>query len=250
VADPNTVRRIVRLAGVGPGDRVLEVGAGLGSLTLALAERGVEVTAVERDRHLLPVLRSLVEPAGVRVVEGDALSVDWHEVLRGERPWVLVSNLPYNVAVPLVLDLLRRVPDVERMVVTVQREVAERLAAGVGEKAYGAVSVKVAYRATASVLSRVPSTVFVPRPKVESALVAIDRLPSPSVEVDEHRLFALVEAGFAHRRKMLRRALSGLVSEQAFVAAGVSPESRAEDLDVHAWGRLAAWPTGNEPSPS
>lgn len=247
VADPNTVRRIARLASVGPGDRVLEVGAGLGSLTLALAESGAEVTAVERDRHLLPVLRSVVEPAGVRVVEGDALSLSWPELLGGDRPWSLVSNLPYNVAVPLVLRLLEGAPVITKMVVMVQREVAERLAAGVGEPAYGAVSVKVAYRATASVLARVPPTVFVPRPKVESALVGITRLPAPAVDAEETRLFSLIRAGFAQRRKMLRRALAGLVSEEGFSAAGVRPEARAEDLDVQAWGRLAAWPSDSGP---
>ncbi len=250
VVDPNTVRRVARLAGVGPGDRVLEVGAGLGSLTLALAETGARVTAVERDRHLLPVLRSQVEPAGARVVEADALSVDWTDLLGAEGGWVMVSNLPYNVAVPVVLDLLEQAPGVSRMLVMVQREVAERLAAGVGDKAYGAVSVKVAYRARASVVGRVPPTVFVPRPNVESALVAVERLPVPAVDADPERLFALVGAGFAHRRKMLRRALSALVDEETLVTAGISPEARAEDLDVRAWGRLASCATGSEPSPS
>ena len=250
VADPNTVRRIARLAGVRPGDRVLEVGAGLGSLTLALAETGAEVTTVERDRRLVPVLRSLVEPAGVRVIEGDALKLHWDEVLGPEGGWAMVSNLPYNVAVPLVLDLLVQAPAIATMLVMVQREVGERLAAGVGDQAYGAVSVKVAYRAKAAVVGRVPPTVFVPRPKVESALVAIERLPVPAVEADEERLFALVGAGFAHRRKMLRRALAGLVGVEILVAAGVRPESRAEDLDLRAWGRLATCSTESEPSPS
>ena len=250
VADPNTVRRIARLAGVGPGDRVLEVGAGLGSLTLALAETGAAVTAIERDRHLVPVLRSLVEPTGVRVLEADALSVDWEETLGPGGDWVMVSNLPYNIAVPVVLDLLQEAPTISRMLVMVQREVADRLAAGVGDQAYGAVSVKVAYRARASVVGRVPPTVFVPRPKVASALVCVERLPMPAVAGDERRLFALVGAGFAHRRKMLRRALAGLVSEETLAAAGVRPEARAEDLDIHTWGRLAAWANGSGPPPS
>ena len=174
VADPNTVRRIARLAGVGPGDRVIEIGAGLGSLTLALAETGATVTAVEVDRGLVPVLRSLVEPAGVTVVEADAMRLDW-DALLGDGPWVLVANLPYNVATPLVADLLDRVPAITRMLVMVQREVAERLAAGPGDDAYGAVSVKVAYWATASVAGLVPASVFVPVPNVESALVRIER---------------------------------------------------------------------------
>lgn len=241
VADPNTVRRIARLAAVGPGDRVVEIGAGLGSLTLALAETGASVTAVELDRYLVPVLRSVVEPAGVRVVEGDAMALDWPALLGDERGWVLVANLPYNVATPLVADLLDGVPQIARMLVMVQREVGERLAAGVGDEQYGAVSVKVAYWATARVVGRVPATVFVPQPRVESALVSIVRRPDgPAVDVDRARLFELVRAGFGQRRKMLRRALAGVVDESVFACAGVRPEARAEELDVEAWGRLTA----------
>jgi 16S rRNA (adenine1518-N6/adenine1519-N6)-dimethyltransferase len=251
VADPNTVRRIARLAEVGPGDRVVEIGAGLGSLTLALADTGADVTAVELDRYLVPVLRSVVEPAGVGVVEGDALTLDWSELLAPPPEWVLVANLPYNVAAPVVLDLLEHVSAIVRMRVMVQREVAERLAARAGDDAYGEISVKVAYRASASVVGRVPATVFVPRPKVESSLVRIVRRPEPAVDVAPDRLFPLVRAGFAHRRKMLRRALAGLVDEGAFAAAGVRPEARAEELDVETWGRLAKCATSrSEPSPS
>ena len=245
VADPNTVRRIARLAGVGRGDRVVEVGAGLGSLTVALAETGAEVTAVELDRHLLPVLRSVVEPLGVRVVEGDAMTLDWDEVLGGEVSgggddrWALVANLPYNVATPLVLDLLARVPAIDRMLVMVQREVGERLAAGPGSKAYGIPSVKVAYRADAEVVGRVPPTVFIPQPRVESALVRVRRLPGPPVDVDPERLFSLVEAGFGQRRKMLRRSLASLVDPAAFERADVRPDARAEQLSLEDWARLA-----------
>lgn len=246
VADPNTVRRIARLAGVGPGDQVVEIGAGLGSLTLALAETGAAVTAVEVDRGLVPVLRSVVEPAGATVVEADATILDWPGFL-GDGPWVLVANLPYNVATPLVADLLDGAPAIARMLVMVQREVAERLAAGPGDPAYGAVSVKVAYWATAVLVGVVPPTVFVPRPKVESALVRIDRRPAPvaGTEVDPGHLFELVRAGFAHRRKMLRRALADRVGPDAFARAGIDPQRRAEDLGVGEWARLAA---ANRPS--
>jgi 16S rRNA (adenine1518-N6/adenine1519-N6)-dimethyltransferase len=242
VVDPNTVRRIARLAGVGPGDRVVEVGAGLGSLTLALLESGAEVTAVEIDRRLLPVLDEIVVPAGARVVHGDALRLDWDALLGGER-WVLVANLPYHVGTRLVADLLDHVPAVGRMLVMVQREVGERMVAGVGDPAYGALSVKVAYWARASLAARVPATVFLPRPEVESVLVAIDRRPAPAVDpaqVTADELFALVRAGFGQRRKMLRRALAGRVEAGTFTGAGVRPEARAEELDVVAWGRLAA----------
>jgi 16S rRNA (adenine1518-N6/adenine1519-N6)-dimethyltransferase len=244
VADPNTVRRIARLAGVGPGDRVVEIGPGLGSLTLALAETGADVTAVELDRHVLPVLCSVVEPHGVRVVHGDALLLDWDAILTSgdDVPpgWVLVANLPYNVATPLVLDLLAEVPAIERMLVMVQREVGERLAARPGSKAYGIPSVKVAYRARAQVVGRVPATVFVPQPRVESVLVRIERLGAPPVEGDPERIFRLVAAGFGQRRKMLRRSLAGLVAPEAFDRAGVRPQARAEELSLDDWARLAA----------
>ena len=244
VVDPNTVRRIARLAGVGPGDRVVEVGAGLGSLTLALAETGAEVTAIEVDRHLLGLLTELVAPAGVRVIGGDATELDWAGLL-GDGPWHLVANLPYNVATPLVCDLLDGVPAIADLLVMVQREVGERLAASPGSGAYGAVSVKVRYWATASVVGKVPATVFVPRPNVESVLVRIVRhpggpAPSPSV-VDAPRLFEVVRAGFAHRRKMLRGALAGVVDPAAYAAAEVPETARAEELDVDAWGRLASF---------
>jgi 16S rRNA (adenine1518-N6/adenine1519-N6)-dimethyltransferase len=248
VADPNTVRRIARLAGVGPGDRVVEVGPGLGSLTLALAETGASVTAVELDRHLLPVLRQVVEPAGVRVVQGDAMRLDWDALLGsapGDEdgspdgpPWSLVANLPYNIATPLVLDLLAGVPAIRRMLVMVQREVGERLAAGVGDKAYGIPSVKAAYWAETSLAGRVPPTVFVPQPRVESVLVRLVRRDRPPVDVGPEPLFRLVTTGFNQRRKMLRRSLAGLVGPEDFAAAGVRPEARAEELTLADWARL------------
>ncbi|MDQ1393072.1 MAG: rRNA (adenine1518-N6/adenine1519-N6)-dimethyltransferase [Acidimicrobiaceae bacterium] len=244
VADPNTVRRIARLAEVGAGDQVLEIGAGLGSLTLALAETGARVTAVELDRHLLPALRDNAEPAGVEVVEGDAMTLDWAQLLGPvANSWTLVANLPYNIATPLVADLLDEVPAIGRMLVMVQREVGERLAAPAGADAYGAVSVKVAYWATAKVTGRVPASVFIPRPAVESVLVDIRRRSQPAVDpavVPARELFELVRAGFGHRRKMLRKSLEGLVGPQHFECAQIAPTARAEELDIAAWGRLAA----------
>ena len=254
VVDPNTVRRVARLAEVGLGDRVVEVGAGLGSLTLALAETGAAVTAVEVDKRLLVVLREVVADRGVTVVEGDALRLDWQELL-GSEEWVLAANLPYNIATPLVATLLDEVPAIRRFVVMVQREVGERLAAAPGSGAYGAVSVKVAYWAMAQVVARVPPTVFWPQPKVDSALVVIRRRPAGSLlAVDREWLFRLVATGFGQRRKMLRRSLGSLVDAEAFAAAGVSPEARPEELDVEGWARLAACTrppsTGGEPRPS
>ncbi len=245
VADPNTVRRIARLSGAGPATRVLEIGAGLGSLTLALAETGAAVVAVETDRHLFPVLRTVVEGTGVETVHGDALELDLGALLaeRSPGPWSLVANLPYNVATPLVLRTLAEVPAVTHLLVMVQREVGERMAAAAGEDPYGAVSVRIAYFAHAAVVGRVPASVFIPRPRVESVLVRLQRRPQPAVDpalVSYERLNAVVRAGFAQRRKMLRRSLAGVVDPDAFERAGVRPDARAEELDVAAWGRLAA----------
>jgi 16S rRNA (adenine1518-N6/adenine1519-N6)-dimethyltransferase len=252
VADGNTVRKIVRLAGIVAGQQVVEIGAGLGSLTLALVEAGASVTAVEVDRSVLPVLRSQVEPLGVRVVEADALTVDWSELLGDggpeHAPWTLVANLPYNVAVPLVIRVLEEVAPVNAMLVMVQREVGERLAAAAGDDAYGAVSVKVAYWATATVVGRVSASVFIPRPRVESVLVRLVRRPDrvggavDGVGTERYqRLFAVVRAGFAHRRKMLRRSLASHVRSEAFDAVGIRSTARAEELSLEEWERLAAW---------
>ncbi len=248
VVDPNTVRRIARLAGVGPGDRVLEVGAGLGSLTLALAETGAAVTAIERDRRLVPLLHEVLDEkapaAPVKVVEADAMHFDWAALLVPPQGWVLVANLPYNVATPLVADFLDYVPAVDRMLVMVQHEVARRLVAHPGNPLYGAVSVKVTYWAEAALVGTVPSSVFVPRPKVGSALVSLRRRPVPAVDplvVAPGDLFNVVKTGFAQRRKMLRRSLAGLdVPAAVFVEAGIDSQSRAEQLSITQWGRLAA----------
>ncbi|MDW3213890.1 MAG: 16S rRNA (adenine(1518)-N(6)/adenine(1519)-N(6))-dimethyltransferase RsmA [Ilumatobacteraceae bacterium] len=238
VADPNTVRRIASLAAIGSGDHVVEIGAGLGSLTLALAETGAAVTAIEVDHGIVPALRNVVADLdNVHVVEGDATRLDWTELLAGADRWTLVANLPYNVATPLVCDLLDDVPQVESLLVMVQREVAERMAAGPGSKQYGAVSLKVAYWASARVVGLVPASVFVPRPNVESALVRIDRRPPPDVAPGV--LFTLVKAAFGQRRKMLRKSLRDRVSAEQFESAGVSPEARPEELGLDAWCRLA-----------
>lgn len=245
LADANTVRRIVRLSGVTSGDRVVEVGAGLGSLTLGLLETGAEVTAVEVDRHLAPLLRRLVEPAGATVVAADALRLDWAELLGPvdpSHPWMLVANLPYNIATPLVLDLLAGVPAIEGMLVMVQAEVAERLAAGPGSKAYGIPSVKRAWWADAKVVGKVSRTVFVPSPRVDSALVELRRHEPAGSEAQREQVFALIATGFGQRRKMLRRSLAGLVSVADLTAAGIRPEARAEELRLEDWQRLAASP--------
>jgi 16S rRNA (adenine1518-N6/adenine1519-N6)-dimethyltransferase len=244
LADPNTARRIVRLAGVAPGARVVEVGPGLGSLTLALADAGAsEIVALELDRHLVPVLHEVLDGRGIRVEQGDALTIDWHELLGSAPGWSMVSNLPYNIATPLVVRVLETAPMVDQLLVMVQREVGERLAATAGTEAYGAVSVKVAYYAHAELAGMVPPTVFLPKPAVDSALVRLVRRAHPPVAVpDVERLFALVRSGFATRRKMLRRALTSELGSRTIAvleAAGIDPSARAETLDLESWAAIA-----------
>jgi len=239
LADPNTAQRIVRLSGVVAGTRVVEVGPGVGSLTVALLDAGVHVCAIELDKHVLPVLESVTAGRDIEIVNADAMTVDWHSVLGGGS-WVMVANLPYNIATPLLMRAFEDAPMIERYLVMVQREVGERLAAVVGDPGYGAVSVRIAWRASARVVGRVPATVFIPPPKVESALVELERWFEPPVMVrDEARMRALVEAGFATRRKMLRRTLAGLVTPEQFAAAGIDPAARAETLSLADWARLS-----------
>ena len=242
VSDPNTVRRIARMANVGPNDHVVEIGAGLGSLTLALAETGARITAIEIDHGIAPVLRDVVKDLpNVSVVVGDALELDWNEIIPPESKAVVVANLPYNVATPLVADLLDAIPQISRFVVMVQKEVALRLASSVGSSDYGAISVKVAYWATARVLGDVPPSVFIPRPKVTSSIIEITRRETPAVgpHIAPQQLFKVIRTGFGQRRKMLRRSLAAIATLENFALAGVSPEARPEELDVHQWGRLA-----------
>ncbi|MGA8296730.1 MAG: 16S rRNA (adenine(1518)-N(6)/adenine(1519)-N(6))-dimethyltransferase RsmA [Acidimicrobiales bacterium] len=242
LVDPNMAERIVRLAKVGAGDRVVEIGAGLGSLTRALSSSGAEVLAVEIDSRLASLLTEQ-KLSNVTVVAADAMHCDWGEILRPpEDPWVLVANLPYNIATPLIIELLRDVPLIARMVVMVQSEVADRLASAPGTRTYGPSTVRLAYFAKSRVVARISPDVFFPRPKVDSALLAIDRRRRVAVSEDDasfEEIDELVRAGFSSRRKMLRRALEGMASTDVFSCAGVDPTSRAEQLDVLAWGKLA-----------
>jgi 16S rRNA (adenine1518-N6/adenine1519-N6)-dimethyltransferase len=241
VVDANTVRKIARLANIDNHGHVLEIGAGLGSLTLALAETGAQVTAVEVDDQLIPLLRENVDPIdNISVVHADAMKLNWNELLVGGDQWALVANLPYNVATPLVADVLDFVPQVQRMLVMVQKEVGERFCASPSTEAYGALSVKVAFHATARIAGIVPPTVFLPKPNVDSALVEIVRHAQPiDADINQKELFSLVRMGFAKRRKMLRGSLAGRVSPEQFEEADIAPTARAEELSVYDWMRLA-----------
>ncbi len=212
------------------------MGAGFGSLTVAIAKTGADVTAVEFDRALVPALEEVLAPhPNVRLVVGDAMRMDWTELL-GAHGWRMVSNLPYNVSVPLVFDLLEHAPQIDAFLVMVQREVGDRLSAGPGDEAYGAVSVRIAFRADASLVRRVPSSVFWPKPNVGSAVVRIVPRSAPT-DVDEHVLFRVVEVAFAERRKTMNNALRrlGLAAGEAtrlLIASGVEPSMRPESLGL------------------
>jgi 16S rRNA (adenine1518-N6/adenine1519-N6)-dimethyltransferase len=245
VIDPNTVRRIVRTAGVGADDVVVEVGPGLGSLTLGLLGQARRVVAVEIDPLLagrLPatVLERLPERADrLEVVLQDALEVTG---VPGTPPTALVANLPYNVAVPVLLRLLEHLPSLRTGLVMVQAEVADRLAAPPGSRTYGVPSVKAAWYADVRRAGSVGRTVFWPAPHVDSGLVALTRRDPPAG--DRAAVFAVVDAAFAQRRKTLRAALAGWAvrAEERLRAAGIDPSARGEVLTVEDFARLAATP--------
>lgn len=248
VVDPNTVRKIVRVSGVGPTDNVVEVGPGLGSLTLALLPVVAHLTAVEVDPRLAGELEATVarlqpeNAAKLRLVAADALTVT---KLPKPQPTALVANLPYNISVPVVLSFLERFPSIERVLVMVQLEVAERLAAKPGSKTYGVPSVKAAWYADVELAGRVGRNVFWPAPNVDSGLVSLIRRPPPETTASREEVFRCIDAAFLQRRKSLRQALaswagSPAAAEAALVAAGIDPRARGEQLDIAAFARIAA----------
>ncbi|WP_307847561.1 16S rRNA (adenine(1518)-N(6)/adenine(1519)-N(6))-dimethyltransferase RsmA [Streptomyces sp. F63] len=256
VIDANTVRRIVRTAGVRPEDTVVEIGPGLGSLTLALLEAADRVVAVEIDDVLAAALPATVgtrlpERAGrFTLVHSDAMRVT---ELPGPPPTALVANLPYNVAVPVLLHMLERFPSIERTLVMVQAEVADRLAAPPGSKVYGVPSVKAAWYATVKRAGSIGRNVFWPAPNVDSGLVSlVRRAEPPRTAAAREDVFAVVDAAFAQRRKTLRAALAGwagsaAAAEQALVAAGVPPQARGESLTVEEFAAIAEHKPGHAP---
>ena len=248
--DPNTIRRIVAAAELDPTDRVLEVGPGLGSLTLGLVEAVGEVTAVEIDSRLAAQLPDTVAERApeyaprLRVVEKDALRVTDSDVTE---PTALVANLPYNVAVPVLLHLLETFPSIRRVLVMVQLEVADRLAAQPGSKVYGVPSVKAGFYGKVSKAGTIGKNVFWPAPNIESGLVRIDVFedaPWPVTDESRAKVWSVIDAAFAQRRKTLRAALSGhfgsgAAAEEALRAADIDPKQRGEKLAVEDFVRLA-----------
>lgn len=255
VIDPNTVRKIVRLADVANGDVVLEIGPGLGSLTLGLTEVGAAVTAVEIDQRLaaqLPHTLAVMQPDHahlLRVVRSDALEINREQVVHdGVEPSVLVANLPYNVSVPILMHVLQLLPSLAHGLVMVQSEVGHRIAARPGSKEYGAPSAKAAWYGTWQVVSQVSRNIFWPIPGVDSVLVSYQRYETSMASEHERTVtFALVNAAFAGRRKMLRQSLQGVVgipsgaehAAEVIAAAGIEPTARAEELSIAQYLTLA-----------
>lgn len=246
VIDGNTIRRIVATAGIGPEETVLEVGPGLGSLTLGLLDAARSVVAVEID----PVLAAKL-PDTIRQWRPDSAG-DFHLVLADAmrvtelpaEPAALVANLPYNVAVPVVLHLLQHFPSIRHGLVMVQDEVADRLAAVPGSKIYGVPSVKAAWYSSMRKAGVIGMNVFWPAPKIQSGLVAFTRHEPPATTASREEVFAVVDAAFAQRRKTLRAALAGWAgsaaeAERCLVAAGVDPTARGEVIDIAAFARIA-----------
>ena len=248
VNDPGTVRKIVRNAGVQAGEQVLEIGPGLGSLTLALLEAGAQVSAVEIDPPLAQALPTTAQArfpeAKLQVFTADALTITGPESIDGAAPTRLVANLPYNVAVPIVLTVLEKLPSIQTVLVMVQAEVADRLAATPGNKIYGVPSAKVAWYASARRTLTIGRNVFYPVPSVDSALVKIERRPHLDTAATREQVFAVIDAAFAQRRKTLRQALAGLAgsagaAQEALERAGVSPTARGETLDIDQFAAVA-----------
>ncbi|WP_340536841.1 16S rRNA (adenine(1518)-N(6)/adenine(1519)-N(6))-dimethyltransferase RsmA [Nocardioides sp. GXZ039] len=246
VIDANTVRRIVRESGITAGDVVLEVGPGLGSLTLALLEVAHRVVAIEVDDRLAGALEATIaefapeQAAAFELVHDDALRV---AAIPGPAPTALVANLPYNVSVPVLLHLLALLPSLERGLVMVQAEVADRLAARPGSKTYGVPSVKAAWYADVRRAGAIGRNVFWPAPNVDSGLVAWTRREPPATTATREEVFAVVDAAFAHRRKALRGALRSLADaatvDRALAAAGIDPLARGESLGIEQFAALA-----------
>lgn len=250
VHDANTIRRITRIADLAPGEVVLEVGPGLGSLTLGLLDEGARVVAVEVDPRLAAALPETIRARApglandLTVIARDARRLD---TPLDPPPTALVANLPYNVAVPVLLHLLELLPSIRHGLVLLQSEVADRLAAPPGSRAYGVPSVKTAWYARAERAGAVPRSVFWPVPNVDSGLVRLVRTEPPPLPagVDRADVFAVIDAAFAQRRKMLRSALaawagSAAAAESVLVRAHVDPRARAETLDVAAFARIAS----------
>ncbi|MFZ4516472.1 MAG: 16S rRNA (adenine(1518)-N(6)/adenine(1519)-N(6))-dimethyltransferase RsmA [Acidimicrobiia bacterium] len=242
LADPNVARKIARLGECGSGSTVLEIGPGAGSLTEALVQTGAAVIALELDQRVIPVLEAVLRDIGaesqVQIVRGDVLQENL-EALVGGRPASCISNVPYNVATPVLIRMLTDAPSIRDGVVMVQREVAERWCASPATAAYGGVTVKIALFASTRIVGHIPPSVFLPPPKVDSSLVRFVRHdPILYPNVSPKKLFSIIDAGFGQRRKTLGRALRsrfGDAAPELCVRAGIDPRARAETIPLEGW---------------
>jgi 16S rRNA (adenine1518-N6/adenine1519-N6)-dimethyltransferase len=244
--DANLLEIMVRALDPRPGDRLLEIGAGAGTLTRPLADTGAQVTAIELDRRLAPVLAETVGRApNLRLIHDDALAVDLEALLAGGR-WKVAGNLPYYITTPIIARLLEFHDRLDRMVITIQREVADRIAAAPGTRDYGALTVLVQFRCQVERVAAVSRRCFYPEPEVDSAIIRLTVRPRPAVAVaDEAALFAIVRAAFGHRRKTLANALAGadlggrVNAGDLLRAAGIDPARRGETLSLEEFARIA-----------
>ncbi|MCL1982047.1 MAG: 16S rRNA (adenine(1518)-N(6)/adenine(1519)-N(6))-dimethyltransferase RsmA [Clostridiales bacterium] len=261
LVDQNIINKIIESAEIGEGDLVLEIGAGMGVLTAAAAEKAARVVAVEIDKNLLPVLKDALDGYGnIDIVNGDVLKMDLSELVgrsregtaaagaaaAGSGKTVVIGNLPYYITTPAIMKVLEEKMAVERIVVMVQKEVADRIGAKPGTKAYGAITAAINYYCTISVEKDVPRDVFFPRPNVDSAILRLDVRKEPPVSlVDEKAFFACIKAGFGKRRKTLQNALAGLYGlgkqevGEALQSAAIDPSRRAETLSIEEFAALA-----------
>ncbi len=242
VIDPNTILKIIRATNIEKGDQILEIGPGLGSLTTQLSNNN-KVVAIELDRYLIPALEEVLLQYGqrenVEIIQEDAMKIDWKAFFETRSgTWKMVANLPYNIATPLLIILLENAPQLQEICVMVQLEVAERFAASPKSKAYGIPSVKAQYWSQAKVLGKISPNVFLPVPKVDSAILQIRRKSSPA-EVNYANFSRLIQTAFQHRRKMLRKSLNMLVPLDNFTIAEINPQARPEELSVNDWVQLS-----------
>ena len=242
VIDPNTILKIIRATNIEKGDQILEIGPGLGSLTTQLSNNN-KVVAIELDRYLIPALEEVLLQYGqrenVEIIQKDAMKIDWKAFFETRSgTWKMVANLPYNIATPLLIILLENAPQLQEICVMVQLEVAERFAASPKSKAYGIPSVKAQYWSQAKVLGKISPNVFLPVPKVDSAILQIRRKSSPA-EVNYANFSRLIQTAFQHRRKMLRKSLNMLVPLDNFTIAEINPQARPEELSVNDWVQLS-----------
>ena len=242
VIDPNTILKSIRATNIERGDQILEIGPGLGSLTTQLSNNN-KVVAIELDRYLIPALEEVLLQYGqrenVEIIQEDAMKIDWKAFFETRSgTWKMVANLPYNIATPLLIILLENAPQLQEICVMVQLEVAERFAASPKSKAYGIPSVKAQYWSQAKVLGKISPNVFLPVPKVDSAILQIRRKSSPA-EVNYANFSRLIQTAFQHRRKMLRKSLNMLVPLDNFTIAEISPQAKPEELSVNDWVQLS-----------